>query len=221
MAGKKKKTKEPYCIAPMHIVADSELNSNCKLLLIYIYSFGAKGCWQSNETLAKIFCTTPKSISRWVSQIKKYLYIKCPKGYYRTFWAKSHPDVQENFKLLYRGKEIDKPTQNALPKNVHQRTQQPAGQYDKSAIRPGQKYPTTNKTTNTETIEKTIDPAVPMPAGGQAPPALEYRTQARVESLNQFMDNFGSTRKKRAEPLPEEEFQERVRNQRKALLASK
>jgi len=63
-----------------------------KLLLAHIYSFGENGCWQSNKTLAEMFMTSKRTIQIWLASLEKYISIQNPKGYYRTIWAKSHPD---------------------------------------------------------------------------------------------------------------------------------
>ena len=54
MAGGKKTT-ERYLKIPYHILNIAELGLSEKVLLAHIYSFGDKGCWQSNATLADIF----------------------------------------------------------------------------------------------------------------------------------------------------------------------
>lgn len=93
MGRAKSKPAERYLAIPYHILNLGGIALAEKVLLSHIYSFGARGCWQSNKTLAEIFMVSGKAISRWVADICRYLYIKNPKGYYRTMWAKSHPDV--------------------------------------------------------------------------------------------------------------------------------
>ncbi len=100
---------EQYLKIPYHILNIETLDLRDKVLLAHIYSFGQKGCWQSNATLAKIFMTSPRTIKRWLAKIilACLVRIESPKGYYRTIWAKSHPDVREAVALYYRGKKID------------------------------------------------------------------------------------------------------------------
>ena len=97
MSGKaksKKNSSERYLKISYSILNLRDISLCQKILLAHIYSFGWKGCYQSNKTLAEIFMVSPDTISRWIASVRKYLYIKNPKGYYRTMWAKVHPDVQ-------------------------------------------------------------------------------------------------------------------------------
>ncbi len=83
-----KKVIEPYLKIPDHILSIRDLAPGEKMLLAHIRSFGVKGCWQSNQTVAKIFMTSPATIRRWLRRIRAYTYIRNGKGYYRTIWAK-------------------------------------------------------------------------------------------------------------------------------------
>jgi hypothetical protein len=85
----KNKQKEPYLKIPAHILNIPHLSLCEKVLLAHIYSFGAKGCYQSNQTFAEIFIVSPSTIRRWLSQIQQFTHVKNPKGYYHTIWAKS------------------------------------------------------------------------------------------------------------------------------------
>lgn len=110
MATKREKVQENYLKMPNHILNIEGLGKGEMMMLAYIFSFGRKGCWQSNETLGKMFFRSPRTISLWVANLKKGHHILWlhPKGYYRTLWAKSHPDVKGANKLLYRDQEISK-----------------------------------------------------------------------------------------------------------------
>ena len=218
MEKQKEKTRfkhETGIFVPYHILNIEGLGGYEKLLLAHIYSFGKKGCWQSNETLAKMYNTSPGTISRWISKIKKYTYVKCPKGYYRTLWAKSHPEVIESIKLYYRGREISKSASVNLRNSEQEHTQKCVSDCSKSAIRLTQKCATTNKTTNKETITKTIAPPSPLPAGGQPPAALVERREARRAVVENTCRNFG--RAKPYQPLNEDEFQNQRQKKIKAL----
>lgn len=97
MSGKSKSKRdsaERYLKIPYFILNLRGIGLCQKILLAHIYSFGQKGCYQSNKILAEIFMVSPNTISRWIAHVRKYLYVKNPKGYYRTMWAKAHPDVQ-------------------------------------------------------------------------------------------------------------------------------
>lgn len=65
------KPKELYLKIPYHILNIPEIGLPEKVLLAHFYSFGKKGCWQSNATLAKMFMTTRRTIGRWIGNIQK------------------------------------------------------------------------------------------------------------------------------------------------------
>ena len=220
MGEKSKTKKEPYIIVPMNIFNIAELNGDEKMLLSHIYSFGSKGCWQSNKTIAKMFNTSPNTISRWISKIKKYTYTKCPKGYYRTIWVKSHPDVKEAVKLHKSGITTKNRTQNTLIKNDEEHTQKCVSECSKSAISLTQKCITTNNITNKETITETIEQPVPLPAGGQAPAALEERTQARKKIIENLMETLGQSKRGIYEGLNEKKTRDAAQIQRNQLYAT-
>ena len=110
MAKKHERQTENYLKMPSHIRNIPELGYGVKELLAHIYSFGRKGCWQSNETLGKMFFRSNRTVSLWIANLKTGGYILWlhPKGFYRTLWAKSHPEVATTQSLPYRGKEISK-----------------------------------------------------------------------------------------------------------------
>lgn len=84
---------EEYLKVPYDILEIAEVGLSKKILLAHIYSFGAKGCCQSNATLAELFMTSACTISRWLVKLAKFIYVKNSKTCRRTLWAKSHPDV--------------------------------------------------------------------------------------------------------------------------------
>jgi len=212
---KSRLTPERYLKIPYHILNIERLGLSEKILLAHIYSFGQKGCWQSNATLAKIFMASPGTISRWISKIRKYVYVKSPKGYYRTLWAKSHPKVRDAVKLYYRGSEISKTASDNLCNNEQDHTQKCISDCGKSAIRLTQKCATTNNTTKKETNEETTAPPSPLPAGGQASAVLEERKNGSIASIEQLENTFGSGALKQKSKLTNGEFEEsRQRNQK-------
>lgn len=213
----KKKPKELYLKVPYHILNIRNLRLCEKVLLAHIYSFGKKGCWQSNTTLADILMTSPRTIKRWLARIVKagLVQVRSPKGYYRTIWARSHADVRAAAELYYRGKKFD----------PRQGQDCPARQ-DKSGtvsgpdrvLPPGRKWPTTNNKTKKETTLKTTAPPSPEPPKG-APAVLVERKKDAIESLGQFKGRFGLPRRAH-KPLSEKEFEKRRQRQRKALMAA-
>jgi len=106
----KKTQKEHYLKIPNHILNLRQIGLCEKVLLAHIYSFGEKGCWQSNATLAEIFFVSSRTVTRWLRNIIRanIVQIKSSKGYFRTIWARSHPDVQKAAQLYYRGKKVPK-----------------------------------------------------------------------------------------------------------------
>ncbi len=186
---------------PNEILNLFDIDESCKMLLAHFYSFGTKGCYQSNKTLAQIFMTTARTITRRISKIEKYLYLKNPKGYYRTIWVRFHPKVSEirpeRFNNQQQGVRQDCRTQ--YDKSGKSTTTKPV-------FRPRQNCLTTNTYTNTETNTGTAAD-LPMPAGGQASRLLEQRRAAARQKIEQFKKRFGSGQK--SERLSPEEFEKR------------
>lgn len=231
MADKSKKPTERYLKIPYHILNIEGISPAEKVLLAHIYSYGTNGCWESNETLGKIFKVDERSISRWVKNLKKHGFVFWvhPKGRYRTLWAKTHPDVKAAQKLFYMSEEISKEdvinchaAQILLGQNCR-------GSIDKNVVATAtnqciqvrQNCLYINNTTNKDTMEKTIERPSPLPAGGQAPAALKCRTLAHQETIDNLKRTFGFVKKEKFTPLPEGEFQDRVQRQRAALLTAK
>jgi hypothetical protein len=194
------------------------LDDSEKMLLAHFDSFDAKGCYQSNGTLAKIFLSNPRTIRRRIAKIKMagLVYIKSPKGYYRTIWVKSNPEVVEAVKLWYRGKEIDKPNGQKWPTKVD-KTGQPKG--PESVFRHGQICPTTDTDIVKETNKKTSTTPAPLPAMGQAPALLEDRKAELIADVEQLKHTFGKSGRRKTPELTAAERHQRIEAQKKALLA--
>jgi len=90
---KKRQSRETGIWIPQRILDMKELRCCEKMLLSYIYSFGIRGCYQSNQTLGRVFNVSGRSISEWIKSIQVYLYFKAANGVGRTLWAKFHPAV--------------------------------------------------------------------------------------------------------------------------------
>jgi len=200
-----------------------------KKVLAHIYSFGEKGCYQSNEIMAKMFWVSARTISRRITAIRKadLVYVKSPKGYYRTLWAKSHPDVKAAVKLWYRNREIAKSSLESGQKIAGRLRQDCPIDLDKSGeatatngvFRLGQDCLTTNTETYKETNKKTKAVDLPLPAGGQASQLLEDRKADMITQVEQLKRSFGSGR--RSPPLTPAEFEQRRQQQIKALMAGR
>ena len=224
MPEKKKQPTENYLKLPNHILNIRDIGLCEKVLLSHIYSFGKRGCYQSNKTLAEIYMTSPSTIRRWLKHIRKYLYVKCPKGYYRTFWAKSHPDVQAANKLWWRGKEVSK-QDNGYTANIVKSEQQPAQKCAtdmvKNNFRHAQKRATINNNTITETKKDTTATPTPLPAGGQASALLNDRKNGYIASIEQLKNSFGCDRRRRTPELTAAEREQRRQKLQRDLLATK
>ena len=236
MAGKTKKQTEKYLKIPYHILNIEGLGLSEKVLLAHIYSFGVKGCWQSNATLAKIFFVKERTISRWVRTLKKAALILWvhPKGRYRTLWAKSHPEVRSAHELLYMKEKISKESvvrgHAAKILQGHNRREG----IDKTGVptatnqcfQVGQNCLHTNNTTNKDIKRKTPAsscrktgagaPPSPLPAGGQAPAVLAERRKSSQSNIERFGNKFGKA--KSWKPPSAEEFHSRAQQQQKALM---
>jgi len=137
-----KNQKQFYLKIPYEILNLTGIGLCEKVLLAHIYSFGAKGCWQSNKTLAEIFMTSERSIRRWLVAIKAFLLVKNPKGYYRTVWARSHPEVTSPGHAEWDN--TDKPYPLPLAKNGRHVGQKRSSESAKNGFRYGQICPSTS-----------------------------------------------------------------------------
>lgn len=143
-----------------------------------------------------------------------YLYVKNPKGYYRTMWAKAHPDVQAAAESRHKS---GGNCTSHLGKSEEHVVQKSGSDFAKSETGLRQRSVTTNNNTNIETIDKTTDPLPPLPAGGQAVAVLTDRKRQSIAEIERFKSSFG---RQVPRPLTQEEFEQRRQRMRKALLAS-
>jgi hypothetical protein len=220
----KKEPKELYLKIPYHILNIPGLGLCEKVLLAHIYSFGEKGCWQSNATLAEIFMVCPRTISLWVAKlaVSNLIQAKSPKGYYRTIWAKSHPKVSEASVLWYRKQQVPNPNKETAvhrAKSCAQDSNNLRSQCAKSGNRLSKILRTTNNKTIRETISQTTAPPAPLPARGQASAVLTERKRATVRSIDEFKKRFGIGKRSHP-PLSGKEIQDRRQTQLKALQAT-
>jgi hypothetical protein len=162
-----KKHMEPYLKIPDHILSIHNLAPGEKMLLAHIYSFGAKGCWQSNQTLAEYFMVSVPMVRRWLQAIRAYIHVKNPKGYYRTIWAKE------------------------VLKNEQGPAQKCSSDLCKSMNRLARGCATTINNTIKENNERTIASPAPLPAGGQASATLQHRRAPTAEQIEKFKARFG------------------------------
>jgi len=209
-----KQKKELYLKVPYHILNIKDLSPAEKFLLAHIYSFGENGCWQSNKTLAEMFTTSKRTIQIWLASLEKYISIQNPKGYYRTIWAKSHPDfLQRGAKNCAGG-----------AKDCADVRKKAYSDCAKSFVSLRKNLRPTNINTIKENNKRTTATPSPPPCKG-APALLAVRKDSIGERENKadekvqhFSRNFGKEEKK-WQPLPPEEFEARKQAQIKALRA--
>jgi len=202
-----------YLAIPYHILNLRGIGLCQKVLLAHIYSFNQKGCYQSNKTLADIFMVSPCTISRWIADVRTHLYIKNPKGYYRTMWAKAHPEVQA---AVVRWHKSDKACPVHSGKFEQHVMQKSDSDFGKSKTGLTHRCGTTNNNTNRETNKETTAPLPPMPAGGQAAAVLTDRKRQNLAEVGKFKKSFG----RRGPKLTKEQFEQRRQKVLRSLLAS-
>ena len=181
-----KHSKQQGLWIPNSILNLTELNWGEKVLLAQFYSFGEKGCWQSNKTLAEIFMTTERTISNRISRLRKYLFMKNPKGFYRTVWVKSHPAVC--WLITERFNNQQQVARKKLRSDC-EKSGDSTPQKDEFGAR--RNLPTTYTYTNKENYKETaVD--LPMPAGGQASQLLIERKANTIADIEAFKRRFGN-----------------------------
>ena len=231
MSKKPKKHSEPkehFLKMPNHILNLRIIGLPQKVLLSHIFSFGRKGCWQANATLAEMFLVGERTISEWVAKLKKaelILWVH-PKGRYRTIWAKTHPDVKAAQTLLYMGEEVKKSDVvsghaaillgSNLPGGVEE-TCAPTTQNDCNQV--GRNLLHTNNTTREDITRETTATPSPLPAGGQAPALLEDREAEALATIEDFKRSFGGGPRRGPKPTAAEK-EKRRQEQLRALEAS-
>ena len=232
--------KEQYLKIPYRILNIGGLGLSEKVLLSYINSFGRKGCWQSNTTLAKVLSTNTRQIQYWIKRIHNYIVVRCPRGYYRTMWVKSNPDVIKGIKDWQEKQDARRAKRK--PRKPRATTTNPAQscnaevrqilhtQYDKScthsttnpAVEPRQILHTINNHTIKEITKDTTAPPTPLPASGQASAVLDDRKLQQVKEIGKLKNSFGRKppKKAAADNLASPEFQQKKQKAVEALLAS-
>ncbi len=161
----KKKSEGLWIPSDILHIPSSILDPLGKIIFAHIYSFGKKGCFQSNETIAKLFAVSIRPISDRIANMKEgnLVYVMSPKSPFRTVWAKSHPDVQKAVYLPYRtckipkseletGQETSKLLRQNYPSND---TENDQVTMQKTSKLPRQEHPATYIETNIMTNKET------------------------------------------------------------------
>jgi hypothetical protein len=189
----KNKVGERFLAVVYSVLARSDINDSEKLLLAHIWSYGAKGCWETNETMATMFNVTPRQVTTRVGRLKNagcLLWLH-GKNYHRTLWARQHPNVVKASVLPYRGQMILKeslysghngtaPPGRNLPGNIEADFHVTRKDRCKP---PGRNLPETKNTTRREITRSTGPPS----AQTRAPALLEAQRQRAKEELDKKM----------------------------------
>ena len=190
---------------PAHILNLPQIGLCEKVLLAHIYSFGSGGSSQSSETMGKIFMVCPRTIERWLTAMREFIFVRNGKGYYRTIWAKSQPDSK-------RGR------------NVGNLRQDCRSSPDRNGIQIQENFRTTINNAITETNTGTTASPLPLPASGQAlapcprsAAMLRHRKRTAREQMQRFKSHFGWPKKQVL--LTPEQFKQRRAKQLAALRA--
>jgi len=210
MSAEKKKYRSLGLWIPLKIQKMSFLSGDDKLFYAYVYSFGERGCWQTDEQIGEALGRSGRSIQRYKANCRKAGLFKVtgegtPR---RRIWAKDHPKYKAWRK-----------------KRAAQLRQMRRGSTTDASRLPRQNRPTTNKGTNKTTIKERG--GSPSPAEQAHTPLKDkqqrleaYRTKEEtIASIEQLKKSFGWGTRRCGPELTAAEKQERAQQQRRALLA--
>ena len=93
VAKEHKKSRNLGLWIPQGIVNMRMLTGDEKLLYAYVYSFGERGCWQTDEQIAKALGRSDRTIRRYLANCKKAGLFKVSgaRSKYRRMWAEANP----------------------------------------------------------------------------------------------------------------------------------
>jgi len=208
-----KENNERYLKLPNRIMNMLDLSLPTRILLAHIDSFGRDGCWASNETLAKIFDVSTRTITERIGQLKKTgrIWWVNPRSPYRTIWSNTHPEVKASDTLLYRGRETLKADLlgRELPSNIERDFQVTS----KNGREPHRSTLPTDKNHIKNDIK-----AKPSLAGRGHPALLQDREIEQCTNIQKFKDRFGSQQGRRTPGLAPAEFEKRKQELKRTLL---
>ncbi|MFC1781111.1 hypothetical protein ACFLZ8_02470 [Planctomycetota bacterium] len=212
MAKEKKKYRELGTWLPQRIRELSFLSGDDKIYYAHIYSFGERGCWQTDEQIGKALGCSERSIQRYQSHCNKAGLLKVigKKSKYRRIWAKDHP------KYITMRK-----------KKAIQLRQERQSSTTKLSELLRQNCPTTNKYTNKRTNKKSGGSPLPVEQAhalqkNKQQQLEAYRTKEEtITSIEQLKNSFGYSARRRTTGLSSAEWEQRRQKQQKELLAVK
>jgi len=186
------------------------LSGDDKIYYAHVYSFGERGCWQTDEQIGKALGRGGRSIQRYKANCRKagLFKITAEGSPRRRIWAKAHPKYK-----AWRKKQAE------------QLRQKRRGSMTDASRLPRQNRPTTNKYTNKSTIKERG--GSPSPAEQAHSPLKDkqqqleaYRTKEEtIASIEQLTRNFGRGPRRRPKPT-DAEWEQRRQAQQRALLAA-
>ncbi|MBN1972541.1 MAG: hypothetical protein JW787_02810 [Sedimentisphaerales bacterium] len=200
------------------------LSGDDKIYYAYVYSFGERGCWQTDLQIGKALGRSGRTIQRYQFNCRKagLLRVIGQGSSYRKIWAKDHPKyIAWRKKKAIEIRQKRKSTTTKLSELPRQTCQGSTTNLSESLR---QNCPTTNK----ETIKITIKESggSPSPADGQAhsphknkQEQLEaYKTKEETTvSIEQLKNSFGyGAPRVKLEP---EEIERRRQEQQRRLKA--
>lgn len=113
MPKKKRTRKRPNPRLPDQYLPDigSRWPRIAKELHREIWSFGCRGCWESDETLARVIDCSRRSVIYARQLLQDHQAILCFRTPPRTWsmWAAAHPAVKMQRKLYFKGGSVPNP----------------------------------------------------------------------------------------------------------------
>ena len=210
MSKEKKKYRNLGLWIPRKILKMSCLSGDDKIYYAHVYSFGERGCWQTDEQIGTALGRSDRSIQRYQANCNKAGLLKVigKKSKYRRIWAKDNPKY----------KAMRKRRADELRQERRSRPTDPS-----ELLR--QNRPTTNKYTNKSTIKQRG--GSPSPAEQAHSPLKDKQQQLEayrkkeesIASIGLLTRNFGRGGWRRTPELTAAELQQRIQAQKKALLA--
>ena len=164
MAKGSKKPRKLGLWIPKRILKMPVLTGDEKIYYAYIYSFGERGCWATDEQIGKELGRSERTLQRYQVNCKKAGLFKVigEGSKYRRIWAKDHPKF--------------KAAQKIQAQQLRQTCQSRATNLSEL---PRQTCPTTNKYTNKSTIKE---------RGGSPSPAEQ--AHAPLKDKQQKLEEF-------------------------------
>ena len=189
MAKQQNKSRELGLWIPQRIRELTCLSAEDKIYYAYVYSFGDRGCWQTDEQIGKALGRSTRTIQRYQSNCKKAGLLKVigQGSPFRKIWAKDNPKyIAMRKKKAIELKQQRKSTTTNLSELPRQICQGSTTNLSESLR---QICPTTNKDTNKRTNKESG--GSPSPADGQAH-APHKNKQQQLEDYRMKEENINS-----------------------------